>query len=133
VTELSREDSTPRCHTTLGEQLSFDQVTADAARADGIIRADLGVVHEAWRAAAWLAILDCARRRPDFTADDVIERLDRLAGGPETHSLAALGPLFLRAARARLIEKTGGHRPTRIARRHRDLVVWQAGPELSPF
>lgn len=91
-----------------------------AAREDGIQRAS-DHANEAWKEAAYAAIVCAASVRVNFTADDVWDRI-----GPEyqTHEPSALGPLFLAASRAGLIRKVG-LRPSRHPRRHRDLTVWQ--------
>lgn len=96
--------------------------TATAARMEGIDRSGRNA-DPAWKAAAADAVAWCASNLADFTADDVLERLAEL-GAPPTHNLAALGPVVLAAARAGTITKTGEWRLSRIARRHRDLVVW---------
>jgi hypothetical protein len=94
------------------------------ARAAGIERADTSA-DPAWKVAAGDAVTWCAHRYATFTADDVLERLADV-DAPATRNLAALGPVMLAAARAGVIVKTGEWRPSRIARRHRDLVVWTA-------
>ena len=91
------------------------------AREDAIQRAE-DHADEEWKRAAYDAVILTARLRPTFTADDVWERI----GDSSTHEPSALGPVFLRASRAGLIVKTGYMRPSRNARRHRDLVVWRA-------
>lgn len=108
----------------MAEQLTlFDATEAALARAEAIERSGRNA-HPAWRAAAREAVRWCANRYLLFTSDEVIARLDA-TGAPPTHNLAALGPVFLEAARAGEIAKTGHQRSTRIARRHRDLTVWR--------
>jgi len=64
----------------------------------------------------------------DFTSDDVLQAMEA-AGVPMAGvNLAALGPVFQAASRAGEIRKTGTLRPSRFARRHRDLTVWERGP-----
>ena len=95
-----------------------------AAKVAGIQRADDHADPD-WKAKAYDAILWCARMRPTFTSDDVVERMDAQGiAGAVTPS--ALGPVFLKASKANEIRKTGQLRPTRIARRHRELTVWTA-------
>lgn len=99
-------------------QLSFDE-----ARSDGIRRADDHADIE-WKHDAYDCIALCARRGRPFTADDVVELLEQCNSA--THEPSALGPVFLRASRDRLIRKTGRMVPSRFARRHRDLTEWVA-------
>lgn len=93
----------------------------DEARDDGIGRADAHADPE-WRVAAMQGIALLARTGEPFTADEVLAYLDSVA--QDTHNLAALGPLFQRAARSGLIVKTGRQVRTKLARRHRDLTEW---------
>lgn len=102
-----------------------DPEAAAVARAEGIALAD-EMADGAWKLLARAVIRQCATLMVDFTADDVVVALDQ-QGAPRTHNLAALGPVFLAAARAGEIRKTGALRPSRIARRHRDLTVWASG------
>jgi hypothetical protein len=107
-----------------------DPVAAAGARAEGISQAERGV-GRAWVAAARAAIRNRSVVMEDFTADDVLVAMEG-AGVPLIGvNLAALGPVFLAAARAGEIRKTGLQRPSRFRRRHRDLTVWEratAGP-----
>lgn len=99
-------------------------VEARDARDDGIARADEHADVD-WKQEARGAVLWCARRHPVFTADEVWERLEAAADS-STHEPAALGPIFLWAARHGFIEKTGATRPTKFQRRHRDLTLWRS-------
>jgi hypothetical protein len=99
----------------------FDPPAAAAARADGIQRADDNADDD-WKETALDGIRILARR-DRFTADDVLEWLERCEVG--THNLAALGPVMQRAARAGWIRSTKTYVPTRIPRRHRDVLVWE--------
>ena len=97
---------------------------AHAAKVAGIKRADENA-DPGWKVAAFDAILWCARMRPTFTSDAVVQRLaDR--GELDGANPAALGPVFLRAAKAGHIVKTGRLIPSTIPRRHRDLTEWRA-------
>lgn len=91
------------------------------ARQDGIQRSEDHADAE-WKRAAFDAVMTAARLKVTFTADDVWDRISDAS----THEPSALGPVFLRASRAGLIVKTGALRPSRNARRHRDLTVWRA-------
>ena len=101
-----------------------EELTPAAARAEGIRRADDNA-HPDWKSAAFDAVLWCARMRIDFTSDDVTERLDEVGENCGANP-SALGPVFLRASREGHIVKVPALRPSRIARRHRDLQVWRA-------
>lgn len=93
------------------------------ARDDAIARADDHANPE-WRERAYQAVRKVARMRLDFTADEV---WDELADVSETtHNPSALGPVFLRAAKAGVIVKTGELRLSKHTQRHRDLTVWRA-------
>ena len=52
-----------------------------------------------WR--RWIdgCIQEVARRKPEFTVDDVIEALQALPNPPDTHNLAALGPRMKEVAK----------------------------------
>ncbi len=106
------------------QQLSLlDPPAADEAKEDAIAQADANADDE-WRETAAHVVAVLAAAGEPFTADDVLVMLDELWPDVQTHNLAALGPVIRNAARHGLIVKTGALRPTRIARRHRDLVEW---------
>jgi hypothetical protein len=81
---------------------------------------------DAWKAAAFLAVVWCARTYPEFTADEVWVRLAlQGVGFPPTHS--ALGPVFLDAKRLGVIENTG--RKQKLSNRscrHGDMTIWHS-------
>lgn len=106
---------------TLSRSLFDPPDEVEEARADGIERADEHADPE-WRVSAMQGIALLARTGEPFTADDVLAYLDSVA--QDTHNLSALGPVFLRAARAGLIRKTGRQVRTKLARRHRDITEW---------
>ncbi len=95
---------------------------AAAAMEDAIGRANAHADSD-WKEAAYQAVVEVAGRMRDFTADDVWPLLEQ--SGEWTHEPAALGPVFIRAARAGVIEQTGEMRQSRYARRHRKLTVWR--------
>lgn len=99
----------------VGQELMFER--RDAAIAQVEMHADAG-----WKDAAAGLVVELADRGVPFTSDDVVELLEDR--GVSTHNLAALGPVFQRAARAGTIRKTGLLIPSRIPRRHRDLTEW---------
>lgn len=77
-----------------------------------------------WRQAAMQALLIVAQDNAEFTADEVWVELEKR---PEltTHEPAALGPVFLRAARAGVIVNSGRRRKRSVfQQRHRELTVW---------
>lgn len=93
------------------------------ARDEAIDRSDQNANAE-WREVAYSALCTVASREQDFTADDV---WDELKGHDSTtHEPSALGPVFLRASKAKVIVKTGRQVLSRSSRRHRDLTVWRA-------
>lgn len=77
-----------------------------------------------WKAAADRIIRGLAESMAEFTADDLVERLER--ENVSTHEPSALGPVFLRARAAGLIENTGRMIQSRIPRRHRKITVWRS-------
>ena len=106
------------------EQMSLlDLPAATEAREDGIAQADANADDD-WREVATHVVDLLAGTGEPFTADHVVAMLEELWPEVTTHNLAALGPVFKRAARDGSIVKTGRLVPSRIARRHRDLVEW---------
>lgn len=95
------------------------KIEARAARDEAIERVDDNADAE-WKEDAYSVVMRLAKVGKPFTADEVWEVLG--LGG--THEPAALGPVFLRAAKASAIVKTGRLVPTRFARRHRELTEW---------
>lgn len=122
-------DETPPPAPTLvesGDDLSRERAAMAATKAAteaAIAQVDENA-DEAWKAAALEAIRLCALEHTEFTADEVWVRL---AERPDlsTHEPAALGPVFLRAARAGWIHNTDRRRKRSIlAQRHRELTIW---------
>lgn len=102
----------------------FDSIEeTTAAKEDGIQRADVHA-DDAWKLAAFRAIECVAAIGEPFTSDEVIVLMEADPNGPTTHNLAALGGVFRRAASSGLIRKANATRPSKLARRHRDLTVW---------
>jgi hypothetical protein len=104
------------------------QASAIAARDEAIERCDKHA-DTAWKEAAFQAVVAVSRQLASFTADDVWHHLGTTEG---THEPAAMGPVFLRAQKAGLIEATKEMRQTRFSRRHRKLTVWVRKNERSP-
>lgn len=75
-----------------------------------------------WQFYARYLVHQYAATHKPFTTDDIIEALDRL--GLKTGNLSALGPVMRRLSDERVIIRTGRTVPSRIKRRHRDLVEW---------
>lgn len=94
-----------------------------AVKDEAIDRAD-NHADESWKHAALASVRWCAHMHPDFTTDEVWHRLEKHYGLEATHEPSAIGPVFLRAARAGVIRKTGELRPSTNKSRHRDLTVW---------
>ena len=91
-------------------------------KAEAIARVDANAA-PSWQEEAFQALLVTAERHETFTADEMWDELGPAAS--DTHEPSALGPVFLRAARAKLIVKTGELRLSKNPRRHRDLTVWR--------
>lgn len=94
----------------------------EAARQGGISRSEQNACPE-WKQRAVDALSQVAALGAPFTADEVWLLLER-SGVAMPGTPAALGPIFLNAAKQRLIAKTGRLVRTKFARRHRDLVEW---------
>ncbi|MEL6104847.1 MAG: hypothetical protein AAFU85_02370 [Planctomycetota bacterium] len=77
-----------------------------------------------WKETALRLLHSIARRKDEFTADDLVEALE--SESVETHNPSAIGPVFLRAKKEGWIESTDQMQQTRISRRHRKLTVWRS-------
>jgi hypothetical protein len=77
-----------------------------------------------WKLAAADSLERVAKSKAELTADDVLELMESRHPDVTTHNLAALGPIFLRAQKAGLIENTNRIVQSRIPRRHRKITVW---------
>lgn len=84
---------------------NFDRPAAILAKEKGMRRVE-NHANPAWIAVFYEAIKTCARRMPEFTADDVFLELQRDKGAPETHQHRAAGPVIKRAQRDGVIELT---------------------------
>lgn len=79
---------------------------------------------EEWKGVALACVRTCAAEMDEFTADEVWMALEQF---PElgTHEPAALGPVFLRAAKLGWISNSGRRRKRSVfAQRHRELTIW---------
>lgn len=79
-----------------------------------------------WKLAAAACIRHLAERKPEITADDVVEDLEQFFPSVTTHNLAALGPVFRNAAKSGVIRNTNRMVQSRIPRRHRKITVWKS-------
>ena len=101
----------------------FDVTAAEAGKADGMARGEANANDE-WKAAAYVALVQAARDLPDFTTDDVIERMP---AGVTTHDLRAMGSVPVKAAKEGLIAKTGEFRKSKRATLHSSPIqVWRS-------
>lgn len=106
--------------------VSERQVAATEAATQAAIAQVDENANEAWKRAALEAVRLCALEHPEFTADEVWLRLaDRT--DVDTHEPAALGPVFLRAARSQWIINTNRRRKrSLLEQRHRELTIWRS-------
>lgn len=81
-----------------------------------------------WRENAWKALRLCADIMATFCSEDVWDAMQKAGADPleSDRNPSALGPIFLRAARADLIRKTGRTRPSTRDVCHRDLTEWES-------
>jgi hypothetical protein len=80
-----------------------------------------------WNAAAFLAVVWCARIYPEFTADEVWIRLGMQGVDSTDVTHSALGPVFLHAKYLGIIENTG--RKQKLSNRscrHGDMTIWHS-------
>lgn len=79
---------------------------------------------EEWKGVALACVRTCATQLPEFSADEVWLALEAF---PDlgTHEPAALGPVFLKAAKNGWISNSGRRRKRSIfSQRHRELTLW---------
>lgn len=103
------------------QKIELDAIKAKAAKDDGIARANAGAP-EWWKSDAYQAVLAVARENLFFTADEVWMKLGEC---PDGVNPSALGPVMLLVEKNGLIRSTGRFKQTRIARRHRQLMIWE--------
>lgn len=107
-------------------------VAATAAATEASIDEAEQHADEQWKAIALAAVGWCAKHYELFTADEVWTRLTEF---PDvgTHEPAALGPIFLKAAKADWIVKTNETRKrSQFKQRHRELTVWASKVYVGP-
>lgn len=73
-----------------------------------------------WKDEAWKFLVNYAASHAEIFVDDLWE-----AGLPHTREDRALGPLFLRGARERLMEKTGTYRAS-VRSNMTEKPVWRS-------
>ena len=105
-------------------QLNFDTYLAEMER-DRAITAAGEAADEAWRNAALQAVGEIARSVPEFTTDDVFERLSRLP--VRTHEARAMGAVMRLAARLGWCSVTERFvKSDRVSRHRAPIQVWQS-------
>lgn len=105
-------------------RLNFDAPRARRARDAAIQRVDDHAVAE-WKTAARACIQHCASTMPEFSTDDVLQRL--IEYNLVTRDNRAIGPQMLMAAQAGLIAKTDRRINTRRVSRHNtEIAVWRS-------
>ena len=68
-----------------------------------------------------------ARRMPEFTSDDVLNEMDRLARRPQTHNLSAIGPAMKRARTLGVMEATDRVRRSQRPEKHGNRQnIWRS-------
>lgn len=108
------------------ESLPLLEATAEPAWESaqrGIDQAERNA-NEDWKEAALECVRTAAKQLHELTADDVLELLEKES--VETHNMAALGPVFLRAAKRGWIRNSNRMVQSRIPRRHRKITVWES-------
>lgn len=103
----------------------FDAKASAEARDESIEKADRAARHD-WAKAAEDAVRKLARRRAEFTTDDVWKLLEAYTG-PTTHEPRALGAVMRRASGDGLIKATDRTAlSTRVACHRRPVRVWRS-------
>ena len=92
---------------------------AHTARDEGMLRAELGSDEE-WREQAFAALTRYLRENETMHVDDLAPHLPAGSGDRR-----ALGPVFVRAARAGLMSKTTTYRPS-VASNLSPKPVWRS-------
>ncbi len=102
----------------------FDRKTQRVVRDEAIQRVDR-CADSALKLAAWEAILEAARSKESLTTDDVVREIDSsMCNGQE---MRMLGPMMLRAAREKFIEKTSNRVESSMVSNHgREKTVWRS-------
>ena len=104
------------------------KLPADAQEsiANGMKQAD-GNADPNWKHIFDGCVLAVARRKSEFTSDDVLEEIAALHGAPTTHNLAAIGPAMKRAAHRGVIKRTDRHVRSKVAHKNGNLhAIWRS-------
>ena len=80
-----------------------------------------------WRHLFDACLVAVARRMAEFTSDDVLNEMDRLARRPQTHNLSAIGPAMKRARALGVMEATDRVRRSQRPEKHGNRQnVWRS-------
>lgn len=78
-----------------------------------------------WKDAAYDCVVEVAKSKAEFTADDVMERVELLP--VKTHNLRAFGPVMVKAVKNHIAEQTPMAVPSRRKSRHNcPIRVWKS-------
>lgn len=81
--------------------------------------------NEGWKAAAYRCVLQVAERQAEFTADDVMELLEKLP--VSTHTLRAFGGVMVQAMKNGIAEQTPRAKPSKRKNQHNcPIRVWRS-------
>lgn len=103
------------------QAVTLDAMKATVAKEEGIARAEAGVP-DWWKTDAYHAVVAVAREHQFFTADEVWVKLGEV---PDGINPSALGPVIRSVEQAGFIRSTGRFKQAQIARRHRQLMIWE--------
>lgn len=114
--------------------ITFDIKAAKRERDEAIDKSDQNA-DPAWREAYYTALCDVARVKPEFTADDIWQRLSEVDHEANTKDNRAAGGCVLRAKRDGIIRLTDRVEPSRrkhchamLQRVYESLVYGQPQP-----
>ena len=111
---------------TIATQLTFDDVAAAQARADGMERADKHA-EPGWKELALEAVRQTALAHETFTVDDVWVTEPGLEQYVMQLELRAMGPVLTRAKKEGWIEATGNFRTgARVSIHGNPRRVWRS-------
>lgn len=104
----------------------FDRDEGERLKEEGMERVRLQPGGSEFERIAYRAVESCARSYAEFTTDDVRALLERW-GTPDPSNPKILGPVMLRAARARLIRRTDRVIKSSWKLNHRrPVTVWRS-------
>ena len=109
----------------------FNVGRAESAKRRSMDRA-LDAANEDWAAFMYRAVVNVAKRKEHFCADD-LERYRQQHGGPSTHENRALGPLMHQARKAMICETTDRWVCSSQTINHRrPMRVWRSLVHVAP-